>query len=71
MKSLTPVQRAAVIVAIVMLVVFAVFIVANLASSGTLPIWAIAGIAAFVITLAVYPLIRRGAPSAPDRKDPK
>jgi 4-hydroxybenzoate polyprenyltransferase len=74
-KELTAVQRFAVIVAVVIIAAFAVFVVASLATSQGLPIWAIVAIVAFVISLILYPLMRRrSAPphdSAADRKDPK
>ena len=75
MKELTAVQRFAVIVAVVIIAAFTVFVVVSVVSSQSLPIWAVVGIVAFIVSLILYPLMRRrSAPphdSAADRKDPK
>jgi phosphate/sulfate permease len=74
-KDLTPVQRFAVVVSAVILVAFAAFVAVSMISSGSLPIWAVAGIAAFFIALVIYPLIRRTSrpprDAASNREDPR
>jgi hypothetical protein len=64
-KELTAVQRFAVVVAVVIIVVFAAFVVVSVVSSHSLPVWAIVGIVAFIVSLILYPLMRRR--SAPSR----